>query len=360
MIANIQLFRFCSALLVVFYHMAGYYENAGGNANVAALINSAGFAGVDFFFVISGFVIWYSTANLQDVREKLMFLLKRVARVYLGYWPFFLMLLALFWFLNQDNLGKYNVWFSAFLVPQPIKTNLHAISWTLFYEMYFYLLVFFLLFLPKHWRLPAMTVITLSFCLGSVVLDRLYGAYSEGGFFTISLYLRFLVTPWLLEFFLGCIVAHIVMHQYVSTSYRWLFMIVGLAVFLIGLMVNNMILDNTMQLYYNHHLRLTLFGFSGALLILGMCLFQENQSNAVHKTKILLGESTYSLYLFHWIALLAFAWTGLQRTVIDGAFSIELSYVVLFAAIVAYSIGHSYYLEMPLYRLARRKIHRLW
>jgi exopolysaccharide production protein ExoZ len=80
---SIQYLRAVAALAVVLYHAGGLRH--GDTFAVGA-------AGVDIFFVISGFVMWStSSAHPQSARE---FFIRRLARVAPMYWLLTLLLVA--------------------------------------------------------------------------------------------------------------------------------------------------------------------------------------------------------------------------------------------------------------------------
>ena len=84
----IEIGRGIAALLVVFFHataIAGLPKYF-GQAPLAGLF-SFGYAGVDFFFVLSGFIIFYSTAkNHGNPRAIFSYVKHRLIRIYPIYW----------------------------------------------------------------------------------------------------------------------------------------------------------------------------------------------------------------------------------------------------------------------------------
>src|SRR5512133_4113793 len=85
-ILNLQLFRGVAALLVVLYHASIYSQEQFGRTFLAGLF-LFGHTGVDFFFVLSGFIICYihfsDIGNPTRLRD---FALKRLTRVFPIYW----------------------------------------------------------------------------------------------------------------------------------------------------------------------------------------------------------------------------------------------------------------------------------
>jgi exopolysaccharide production protein ExoZ len=165
---SIQALRGIAALLVVIYH-ARALESAGialAGGTEPALIGglfASGFAGVDLFFVVSGFVmVWVTRDTAPSPAASADFLFARTTRIYPVWWVaatlglVYMVLsggVALF-----DSSGKaiapdtpqflYLVK-SYLLVPQAEYPVL-LIGWTLIHEIYFYLVFALILCLPRR------------------------------------------------------------------------------------------------------------------------------------------------------------------------------------------------------------------
>jgi peptidoglycan/LPS O-acetylase OafA/YrhL len=164
---SIQALRGIAALLVVIYHaraleIAGI---AGGGSSEPALIGglfASGFAGVDLFFVVSGFVmVWVTRDVLPGRTTSADFLFARVTRIYPVWWAaatlglIYMVLsggIALFdssgAAITPDTPEYQYLWKSYLLIPQA-EFPVLLIGWTLIHEVYFYLVFALLLFLPR-------------------------------------------------------------------------------------------------------------------------------------------------------------------------------------------------------------------
>ena len=141
---NIQMLRAIAALLVVFHHALPHYTVMGGSLTFVQTVSEWGFLGVDIFFVISGFIMAYTTFNKERTFDNAKTFFKhRLFRIYLGYWPFFFVMLALLFVTNPQKISDLDVIGSFFLINADMFQLVLPISWSLSYELYFYLLFLF-------------------------------------------------------------------------------------------------------------------------------------------------------------------------------------------------------------------------
>ncbi len=188
---SIQALRGFAALLVVFFHTAGGMEEYYGKHFVSQLF-SCGYIGVDVFFVISGFIMMYvHEKDLGNPTRWNNYIHKRLSRIYLPYWVAFIAPFLIYYLQGRIGDGKemsMSGAISSFLLfPQEGRTVL-VVSWTLVYEMFFYLLFGLLI---------------LNFRLGLVCMILWAGLILACNFFSIP----FPVNQWIdlrnLEFFIG-------------------------------------------------------------------------------------------------------------------------------------------------------------
>ena len=151
--------RFFAAISVVAFH---YLFNGIHNGKISSISHipevidlvKYGYLGVEFFFMISGYVIFFSAKN----RSASQFAVARAVRLYPAFWiaVIFTSSHAIFW--GGEQMAVY---------PSLILSNLTMVSplfgegfvdgvyWTLIYELRFYLLVFALLFLGAQKKLES-------------------------------------------------------------------------------------------------------------------------------------------------------------------------------------------------------------
>jgi peptidoglycan/LPS O-acetylase OafA/YrhL len=90
-------FRFFAALAVFFHHMIGFFFERPRLKELYQAYYYEGYAGVSFFFVLSGFILTYNYRRVftsPKVREVWAFYVARLARIYPLHVLSFLVLVA--------------------------------------------------------------------------------------------------------------------------------------------------------------------------------------------------------------------------------------------------------------------------
>ena len=252
---SIQYLRAFAALAVVLYHLG---EKAGHPFKIGA-------AGVDLFFVISGFIMWMISESDRPVP----FWAHRAWRIIPMYWIVTALLFAKHVHDHQSP-GVGRLLLSLAFIPHlddhgqlfPILVP----GWTLNFEMFFYLVFGFCLFAPRRRQLPILTV-----ALGGFVL---LGAVTASPL-QYPLLLEFLAGAWLCE----------------AWRRGWLkqgvvLIVAGVILFALGRLAP-----------YSEAMRPLLWGLPAFLVVAG-CVALEPK---LPKWKALrfLGDASYSIYLTH-------------------------------------------------------------
>lgn len=201
-LTSIQILRGLAAVSVVIYHAAGLIPHPEGVSQVLACFAKYGCFGVDIFFVLSGFVIYYSV-HLTKITATAFFMRRaeRIVPPYLALTTVLfvatLVLPGLFRTLtaSPDHFIRsvFYVSFTAFEFP------VMYVGWTLEYEMLFYLLASAALAFGALTfnRLP---IIISALVLFGAALTKIYGPLGPYGFLT---------SPIILEFCFGFAVASV-------------------------------------------------------------------------------------------------------------------------------------------------------
>ncbi|MCM5705032.1 acyltransferase family protein [Larsenimonas salina] len=145
MLVSVQGLRALAAWLVVFHHFMQVFFDFKASTLMGHLLSTRGQVGVDLFFIISGFVIYVSTAGKQ--MPTTTFLIHRIARIAPAYWLFTLITAAIIAFAG-DVMPVYGVSlkelvYSLLFLPSqnPGGFGLYPIlpvGWSLNFEMLFY------------------------------------------------------------------------------------------------------------------------------------------------------------------------------------------------------------------------------
>ena len=282
----LQVYRGIAALLVVMFHVN---QMSTERLNQVTFFNlfQAGWSGVDYFFVLSGFIMVYVHRSAIGKKDQLKsFLVKRCVRIYPIYWIITLIVLCFFLvipgFANAQDLSLGKIILSLLLIPQYDKPILD-VGWTLVYEMYFYVL-----FSIAIWLKPKQSVPLLSAWLFVTLLHFCKIVTFPDAFFLLNLVFGNMN----LEFVLGGLAAYIVIkYNNKLTNYRWiLFGIANLGYVILAMFVawGNIEFD-----------RINTFAVLAALLIIASTSIDLKDSPRIPYFFIFLGDASYSIFLLH-------------------------------------------------------------
>lgn len=279
---SIQYLRAAAALAVVVYHAA---ERAGGHFGVGA-------AGVDVFFVISGFIM--AIVGARPGQGPITFLQRRVERIVPLYWLVTLGIAvlavvapALFprMVVTAPHLLQ-SLFFVPHIAPGGEAAPLLVPGWTLNYEAFFYLVFAASLLAPERLR-----IWLLSAALVGLVMAGL--AFPQE-----SVIWRTYTSPLLIEFLLG-----------VWLGWAWkrglgLGRVGGLIMMVLGLV--GFAVVSTMGIDVEP-VRLFAWGVPAFLIVAGAASLEQSVVIPKWRWLGLLGDASYSIYLVHGLAISAAA-----------------------------------------------------
>lgn len=281
-LTGIQCLRAVAALLVVFFHLQLFEQKMPGPAVMPSQM-TYGMAGVDLFFVISGFIVTtISLGRFGSPGYAPHFLRLRFFRIYPTYWVYSFGLLAVYLVAPQmvnHTHGKPDLLLSLLLLPQR-GTPLLFVSWTLAFELFFYAIFAVMLRWLRQSQLPyvlcAWAVVVVA---GDLTLD------------TDQPVLGLVFSPLILEFIMGCGVALFMAE--LDGKAGWLCVLLGGGGFIAG----SMFLDLAC-VPFGWWSRTIIYGPSAALLVAGV-IGIERAGVRFPRILVLLGDASYSLYLSH-------------------------------------------------------------
>jgi len=322
MINTLQAGRFIAAMAVVFHHaVIGVAAFVDTPPRPVQLFLDYGYLGVDFFFVLSGFIIHY-TMNLKP-RPAHRFALDRFGRIFLPYWPIALTLALAYTLLPQlSDSGRAWSWVATLtLFPTSYPPAL-SVAWTLQHELVFYLIYAVLFFSGKIWL--GLLIWTAAILAGNVLSPPHWPI------------LQIIIAPINIEFIAGVAAASLFLK---NLTIRFHYSLLIAATFALAFVLLGGERDNSW-----------LVGLSIAALLPWVCRREMAGAFDVHRWLVFGGAASYAIYLTHnpFISLLSRAFA---RIGMDWFGAIVLS------AVACGILGVLYYLawEKPIMRVFNRR-----
>lgn len=298
---SIQGLRGIAATLVLFFHMASFQrqmaENNSADVELLSGIWDHGWAGVDLFFVISGFIMVYVTQNSgRHFKDVGSFMFSRVTRIYPLWWVC-AGIMTLYFSISYgmpaapdrvaDSREAMSYAVKSFLlIPQQAEPTL-ALGWTLIHEMFFYAVFAILLFVPREylpWALALWAGLT-AFA-AQFILPAAFG----------RTFTELAASPLSLEFIAGGLVGYLVATN--RFFHPQFFFILGLVLSALALIFFPIESDKNFTV-----LRVAVFTLPFIFLTYGWVCGELKKNWTVPRWLSHLGDWSYSLYLTHYIVL---------------------------------------------------------
>lgn len=337
-IYSLQMLRAVAAALVLLAHSQNFLHARGQISELNPWLHF-GSAGVDIFFVISGFIMVFVSADkFKQPGAPLDFIIRRIIRVVPMYWFYTLAIAALLYLFPQYfSSGKQfdMAHFIASLLFIPWPNNVDAIKpvlgvgWTLNSEMYFYVIFSFLLIAPSRFFLPCLSVILLA----GISLSVLFGVDIAQ--------LSVIKSPLVIEFLIGSFIGVIFMRNFNVTRLMASSLLVGgVAGFVFastplfaGLGVNAGYPVGDFE-------RLVKWGIPSGFLIIGIIYLEQLNAIRISRFLVMLGDSSYSLYLTHIFVINALGVSWIK--IFHGHYNIYIA----FSFLISICVGHLAYLAI--------------
>jgi exopolysaccharide production protein ExoZ len=338
---GLQALRGAAALMVLLHHLV-QEENLQMAQRLLPHGLGVGWVGVDLFFVLSGYIIVTTTMNSKrGGRAAAAFLSGRIFRVFPAYWfatSLQLLLIAAFG-AGLSGEGGSNLVSSLLLLPQGDTQPIVAAGWTLVHEMLFYVIVGFLLTLPKQFLLPG-----LFFWGASTILAHFAGISTSNDLATTF------YNPLNNEFLLGAGIALI--FQNISKPTKGIPIIVGATLlFAGGIFAFYALKVADADPSTANWLRFAFIGCPAALIVAGVASLNPREGTFILPAGAWVGDFSYSLYLIQKPIIVVGALLTAKLPGILG----NLVFLTL-APIVAISLAFLLYhlVEKPTHKLGQR------
>jgi exopolysaccharide production protein ExoZ len=313
-----------------------------------ATFEAVGFAGVDIFFVISGFIMAFTTANDTGSEKGISFFKRRFARIYSGYWPFYLLAIAVFAWVGSSHLANSALLRSAILWPGGVP--LISVSWTLIYVMYFYILFTLLILFSGPKRKLLLILMMCGIVAWSIYSQFIRHAYDPGHLEYLSLSEAYMFSPYMAEFLTGSLLAGWLSRNPIGQSWSWL--LIGIVLFLAGGWINNALFDGRIEQGYFVFWRVLTFGTASLFMVIGLVRLEYQSKTAAKRFSLAAGGASYAIYLSHVLLLTATQHLGFNHFL--GQYEpwvVQTTFLAYGAFILFYSIIHYRMIERPLHRV---------
>ncbi|HEX7857262.1 MAG TPA: acyltransferase [Sphingobium sp.] len=335
---HLQALRGIAANLVVLDHIFSTLIRYGHlPASLEGFAWHFGEIGVGIFFVISGFIMVYTShGEGGKAGAPYLFLEKRIIRVVPLYWLATLLAFAMLFAIHKPESVSHLVQ-SLLFIPyysggvQEMRPVLGQ-GWTINYEILFYAAFAISLFLKGRWSLWFLIAVFCGLALGGAVLGEGRGAVWDS-----------YTDPIILLFLMGVLVGWVCVNRPMSLPVRWPLLLTAVLLAMnLGIYV----------IFAQSTFTPVVCAVLSISTVVVCALAPAGVEGPVARAWEMLGDGSYSTYLFH-----TFLLAVLNRLVIGGGGATMVLYGVLALAgsniigIIAYTV-----LERPLTQRLRSAI----
>jgi exopolysaccharide production protein ExoZ len=338
-ILSIQACRGIAVLAVVLSHISGLEQRYFNT--VHTILFRLGNCGVDLFFIISGVVIsLVTTRKFDSARNAGTFLYHRMARIYPVFWIYFALAASIFFYkpslVNALAGHKPHLLSGFFLIPTE-SPNLIVQSWTLGYEIAFYIIFSLLMCFFSEKMLPVL----LGAWAAMIVAASILHAH-------IAVFLAPFISPLDLEFIAGCVLYMIFKRTAGSRNLGYA-LLSGAFLWMLFLAITTYRFHGSNGEWIDEHYwtRVELFG-PFAFMFLWGCLEMERHFDWFGSRQLeAIGDWSYSIYLSH-IMLIAAVGRPIARVTHGLPFGLVGAYCAIVPLVLLLGYFSYNWVERPL------------
>lgn len=301
-----------------------------------------GTVGVDLFFVISGFIMW--TTRETSRRRPVRFWLARIVRIVPLYWIFTTIYLAAALVTPESfyvvHLEVAHILKSYLFVPAShpnlgLIAPVYTLGWTLNYEMFFYLLFGFCLFIPSPRLRFALSAAAFLLLVGGGLLGQPQGAIA-----------RTYTDPIMLEFLAGVMLAILSPLLVRGGTIAGVLLLASAVVWVAVVYGYGFVPE-----------RIVSHGIPAVSAVAGALMIERAARERPSRFWLMLGDASYSIYLAHPFAQRLLL-ISVNRTIGLSAISPTLYVLSAFVIGIAGGVICHFLIERPLLIAGRQLIGR--
>ncbi|MGQ8708145.1 acyltransferase family protein [Serratia sp. TSA_198.1] len=346
--------RIFAALLVFLFHaslgkMLNPFEDMQVADNYALIFKNAGWLGVSFFFILSGFVLTWS-ANPQQSNRR--FWLKRLGKIFPNHLVTWALMLAFF----RSYVSDSNAWLPNLLLLSSWSNNIDIFvsvnqpSWTLCSEMLFYMLfpaIFMLVSkLPANWLPSALGAVFIGLALTQLAITHWVDGTPQLKEWPLSenqWWLAYNFPPFrLYEFMAGMIMARLL-----QTGRRLSLSLPGTVLLVLVAYIATYFVPFQYSLNFITFIPL-------CLLITAAAQGDLAGKKTLINTRLIvwLGEISFGMYMVHYLVLIA-----AKQMMADRLYGLAASLSIILVCLLASLVGGYLlyrYVELPVMRQLAR------
>lgn len=336
---GIEAARGIAATMVVIYHAARHlYKNHGEYPEFFGIARF-GHAGVDFFFVLSGFIIFF--IHQQDIGNPnalLHYVRQRSTRIYPIYVFTLCVVIALEIFSHRPAPNTIDILINLTLLPTAYEPIV-GVSWTLQHEVIFY--AFFAVWIANRSAGELLFIVWLF-----AIAGEFFGLYRQEALGALAR----ATAVCNIQFFFGMCAAYLLQWFRIPAP-MWM-LTLGISSFAALGYVEVLGLLDGYGVWGS-----VFFGLAAMLMILGLVEGERQELYTVYRPFQILGSASYSIYLVHLLAI-GVAYKIMALVALPTILPIWTSHLILVATAITGGIVVSRFIEYPLMRAARRMSRR--